>query len=170
MFALGVTAIGAVSACNSHADSAKAAPTAATSTAPSAAKTTPAAVGGGGDGATFCTLVKQQEAAIRGTAISQLLVSGTASGWKTYFQQAEAMNQKLAAAAPSAIRSSVDLLETEDQALQAQLVAANYDVTKINMTKLTQSLQDPKYLAAVSQMLAYIKTSCGVDLTAPPTS
>ena len=113
----------------------------------------------------FCALVRQDEALLQGTEISGLLSDGTSAAWKAYIDRMTAMNQQLVDAAPPEIKASMTTLQGTTLALKSALEAVNYDVTKVGSAQLIQLLGPPQEKAATTQVVAYVKTQCGIDLT-----
>jgi hypothetical protein len=152
-----VLIVGTASACGSSSSP--------STTAPTSARTTAAAAGGSAQ--QFCALVRQQEALLQGGQVSSLLAGGTAAAWKAYIDQTTAMNQQLVDAAPPEIKASMKTMQDTTLALKAALAAVNYDVTSLGSAKLIQLLGPPDEKAATAQVVAYVKTQCGIDLTKP---
>ncbi len=160
MSIVAVSILGVVSACGGSSPSSTAAPGSPTSTG-TAAATAPAA----GTAQGFCAVIQQQKSFLQGSAMATLLSGGTADAWKTYLDQAAAANQQLVDAAPSDIQPSVKTLQQATLALQSAMAGANYDVTKVGMSKLVGLMQTPDRQAATTALVSYVKTNCSIDLT-----
>ena len=111
-------------------------------------------------------MVQQQRAVLQGTELAGLLAGGNADSWKAYLDKVTAMNQQLVDTAPAEIKADVKILQDTTVALKSKLAAVNYDVSKVGTAQLVQVLQTPERKAAIAAIVAYVKTNCGIDLTA----
>jgi len=158
-------AAGLSSACSADQSSGTASPSQPVSTAgvsSSAVPSPPASVAA----QEFCGVVQQQRAVLQGTELAGLLAGGNADAWKAYLDKVTAMNQQLVDTAPAEIKADVKILQDTTVALKAKLAAVNYDVSKVGTAQLVQILQTPERKAATAAIVAYVKTNCGIDLTA----
>jgi hypothetical protein len=128
-----------------------------TTAAPTAAATTKVKATGGGD---FCKSIAN--------AINNPVKPGgtsTPADEKALIQSSLAQGEAALSKAPSAIKPDVVVvLGAVDKLLKA-LEAANYDYSKIDATTFS-ALSDPKVTAAEAHVVAYVKTSCGIDVAA----
>ena len=139
--------------------------TASASQPASAAGPAPAA-SGSDDAQGFCGVVQRQRALLQGTELAGLLAGGNADRWKAYLDKVTAMNQQLVDTAPEEIKADVETLQDTTVALKTKMEAVDYDVSKIGTVQLVQVLQTPERKAAIDDIVAYVKTNCGIDLTA----
>jgi hypothetical protein len=102
---------------------------------------------------------------LQGTEVSSLLTGGSPAAWKAYLDRVTAMNTELVDAAPPQVKASVVTLREATVELRASLAAAGYDVTKVGSAKLLKLLQTPQRRQAMAAMTAYVRTTCGIDLT-----
>jgi len=158
MLVVAVSFAGVVGACGSSSPTTTA-PTASTTSVPTSAAPT------GGSADQFCTVVRDQKAALQGTQLPVLMASGNPDAWKTYLDQTATANQQLVDAAPADIKASVKTLQDGTLALKSMMEAANYDVSKVGVAKLVQQLQSPEHVAAVTTLVTYVQTKCGIDLS-----
>ena len=157
--------VGLSSACgpDKSSDTAGASQPASTAGAsPSVGRSTP----GRTDAQGFCSVVQQQRAVLQGTEMAGLLTGGNADAWKAYLAKVTAMNQQLVDTAPAEIKADVKTLQDTTLALKSKLEAVNYDVSKVGTAQLVQVLQTPERKAATASLVAFVKTNCGIDLTA----
>jgi hypothetical protein len=111
-------------------------------------------------------VVQQQRAVLQGTEMAGLLAGGNADAWRAYLDKVTTMNQQLVDTAPAEIKADVKTLQDSTVALKSKLEAVNYDVSKVGTAQLVQVLQTPERKAAIAAIVAYVKTNCGIDLTA----
>jgi hypothetical protein len=137
-------------------------PASAAGSAPSVAPSAPASAAAQG----FCAEVQQQRALLQGTELAGLLAGGNKDAWKSYLDKVTAMNQRLVDTAPAEIKADVKILQDTTVALKAKMEAVDYDVTKLGTAQLVQVLQTPERKTATANIVAYVKTNCGIDLTA----
>jgi hypothetical protein len=156
LLAVAVSVVGAAGACGGGGS-----PSSAGSQTPAA--TTAAAAGGSAQ--QFCGVVRQQKSVLQATALTSLMTGGTPAAWKAYFDQTTAMNQQLVDTAPAEIKPSVQTLQAGALELKSTLEAANYDVTKVGVSKLLQILQTPDRTQATATLVSYVQTQCNIDLT-----
>ena len=140
---------------------------ASTSQPPLAASGAAATTGapGGGDASKFCDIVKQDRTTLQATDLPTLMASGTPDAWKAYLDKTAAMNQQLVDAAPAQIQGDVKTLQSTSVALKAAMEAANYDVSKVGSAKLLQLVGSQQQKDATTNVVSYVKTQCGIDLT-----
>jgi hypothetical protein len=165
MSVLVFAAVGLSSACGAAQSSGTASPSHPASTAgssPSVGLSAP----GSADAQGFCGVVQQQRAVLQGTELAGLLAGGNVDGWRAYLDKATTMNQQLVDTAPEEIKADVKTLQDTTLALKSKLEAVNYDVSKVGVAELVQVLQTPERKAAIAAIVAYVKTNCGIDLTA----
>lgn len=127
---------------------------------------TEASGSGSGDVQGFCGVVRQQRTVLQGTELAGLLNGGSPDAWKAYLDKVTAMNQQLVDTAPADIKADVKTLQDTTLALKAKMEAVNYDVSKVSAAQLVQVLQTPEHKAATAAIVDYVKTNCGIDLTA----
>jgi hypothetical protein len=158
MSVLMLAVVGLSSACGADQSSGTASPSQPASTAGSPT--------GSADTQGFCGVVQQQRAVLQGTELAGLLAGGNTDAWKAYLDKMTSMNQQLVDTAPAEIKADVKILQDTTVALKAKMEAVNYDVSKVGTAQLMQVLQTPERKAAVAAIVAYVKTNCGIDLTA----
>jgi hypothetical protein len=157
---LAVAVAGLLTACGGGSTSTSA----SSSQTPSAATATTGAPAGG-DAQKFCDIVKQQRTTLQGTELPALMAGGSADAWKAYLDKTAAMNQQLVDAAPADIQADVKTLQSTSLDLKAAMDAANYDVSKVGSAKLLQLIGTQQRKDATNNLVSYVKTQCGVDLT-----
>jgi hypothetical protein len=157
---LAVAVAGLLTACGGGSTSTSA----SSSQTPSAATATTGAPAGG-DAQKFCDIVKQQRTTLQGTELPALMAGGSADAWKAYLDKTAAMNQQLVDAAPADIQADVKTLQSTSLDLKAAMEAANYDVSKVGSAKLLQLIGTQQRKDATNNLVSYVKTQCGVDLT-----
>jgi hypothetical protein len=157
---LAVAVAGLLTACGGGSTSTSA----SSSQTPSAATATTGAPVGG-DAQKFCDIVKQQRTTLQGTELPALMAGGSADAWKAYLDKTAAMNQQLVDAAPADIQADVKTLQSTSLDLKAAMEAANYDVSKVGSAKLLQLIGTQQRKDATNNLVSYVKTQCGVDLT-----
>lgn len=123
----------------------------------------PAAVSGGD----FCQEIVAQKAQLTTNEMPKLLQSGTPAGWKAYLAATAAMNDRLYAAAPDALKATVDELRSANKALAQTLEAAGYDMRKVKMTALLAAISSAQFKKASADLTAYVKDTCSIDLSKP---
>ena len=157
--------VGLSSACGADQSSGTAGPSQPASAAGSPPNVE-ASVSGSADTQGFCAVVQQQRTVLQGTELAGLLAGGNADAWKAYLDKVTTMNQQLVDTAPAEIKADVKTLQDTTVALKAKMEAVNYDVSKVGTAQLVQVLQTPERKAATAAIVAYVKTNCGIDLTA----
>jgi hypothetical protein len=136
----------------------------ASNTSTTAAASSPAAPAGG-DAKGFCNLVEQDRAILQGTELSGLLTGGSADAWKAYLDKVTVMNQQLVDASPAEIQADMKTLQATSLQLKSAMEAANYDVSKVGIAQLSQTLQSPQQKTATNNVVAYVSKQCAIDLT-----
>jgi uncharacterized protein HemX len=161
-----------LAACGSSSSSSTPPASAAASTSPAAqtsAAATSAAVStpaiNAGSGGSFCQYARAQKAQ-QATEI-QAFTTDTPQQLAQLESKALSELTVLTASAPSQIKSAVQTVVGEDQALFEALKKANYDFTKIPPSA-TASLNTPAFAKANQTIANYLKTSCGISTSATP--
>jgi hypothetical protein len=152
-------ALGA-SACGGSGSSAKsaAASSAATTSAaaaPSVTTTKIKATGGG----SFC---KNVATSLNNVGSAAAAVGAGPTSLKALTEKSLAESKAIVAMTPAAIKPDMIVLLGVSTAIDKALIAAHYDYTKIDPSVLA-AVQGPKIQAASQHVLAYVKTTCGID-------
>jgi hypothetical protein len=121
----------------------------------SAAGAAPVKATGGGK---FCTELA--------TAMNSSAASAATAGTdpKAQILAARAATNKMVGSAPAAIKSDVQVLVTASNAMYDALAKVDYDYSKLNAADMA-GMSAPNVAAAEQHLLAYVKGTCGIDLT-----
>jgi hypothetical protein len=123
--------------------------------------------GGGSDsGSTFCKFAKAEQA--QQTTEAQELTTDSPAQLGTFIQHAFSALSALAAAAPSAIKSDVQILVAADQAIFTALKNAKYNYKNVSPTTFT-AVDTPAFKKATTAITTYLATSCGILPSGAPT-
>jgi hypothetical protein len=163
-FVIGATVM--VSGCNSSktaatgttAESAAANASGADSAAPAVDSAAPAAPVKATGGGKFCT----ELASAMNTAPTAAEAAGTDP--KAQILAARAVSNKMVSSAPAAIKSDVQVLVKASNVMYDALAKVNYDYSKLNPADMA-GMSAPDVAAAEQHLLAYVKGTCGIDLT-----
>jgi hypothetical protein len=137
---------------------------AATSAAPSSAPVSAPAINAG-SGGSFCQYARAQKA----QQASEIQAFTTDTPQQLAQLETKALSELtiLTASAPSQIKSAVQTVVGEDQALFQALKKANYDFTKLPPSATT-SLNTPAFAKANQTISTYLRTSCGISTSSSP--
>jgi hypothetical protein len=135
----------------------------ATSAAPSSAAATQAAVKISGGGS-FCDDARAEQAQ-EDKDVSAFTTDSPAQLQK-FEETAMAELPIFAAAAPSSIKSDVNLIVSGDEAIFNGLKAAGFNYAKLD-PKVTSEFETPAFTSAASAVTAYLQKSCGIAPSVP---
>jgi uncharacterized protein HemX len=165
-----------LAACGSSSSSSTPPPSAAAATSPaaqtsaaagSAAPSTPVSAPAinAGSGGSFCQYARAQKA----QQASEIQAFTTDTPQQLAQLETKALSELtvLTASAPSQIKSAVQTVVGEDQALFDALKKANYDFTKLPPSA-TAALNNPAFAKANQTIANYLKTSCGISSSSTP--
>jgi hypothetical protein len=169
--ALGLLGIGVLLAgCGSSSKTAGSAPVASTSgptsvttpaTTPSSAAPPAVKIAGGGS---FCDDARSEQAQ-EDKDVSAFTTDNPAQLQK-FEETAMAELPIFAAAAPSSIKSDVNLIVSGDEAIFNGLKAAGFSYAKLD-PKVTAQFETPAFSSAASAVTDYLQKSCGIAPSAP---
>ena len=126
-----------------------------TTSAPSPTTTKIKATGGGD----FCKNVANS---LNGVGAAAAGAGSDPSSIKAIVAKSMAESKAVIAMSPAAIKPDMVVLLGVSTALDKALIAAHYDYTKLDPSALA-GLSNAKVLAASKHVLAYMKTTCGID-------
>jgi hypothetical protein len=142
--------------------SSAAAGAASTPTTAGASSTAASTSSGGGavslGGGSFCSVAKKVQAE---QASSAAAATDSPDSLKALLIQANQELQAFVAIAPSAIKGDVQTLATAEKSFFTAIQAANYDVTKVSPSALTD-LDTPAVTTATDHITAYLASQCGI--------
>ena len=134
-------------------------PASSTSSAPPSTVATTAGAGavslGGGS---FCSVAKKVQAE---QASSAAAATDKPDSLKALLIQANQELGEFVTIAPSAIKADVQTLATAEKTFFTAIAAANYDVTKVSPSALTD-LDTPAVTTATDHITAYLTSQCGI--------
>jgi hypothetical protein len=112
--------------------------------------------------ASFCAYAKEQQQ--QSATEIKAFESDTPAQLEQYETNALAQLSKFASTAPTPIRSDVQLVVTQAQALVSDLKAANFDFQKLPPSDLS-TLNAPKLAKASDAITTYLRTACGITVS-----
>lgn len=96
-------------------------------------------------------------------SLSTTAISGQPSDLKALVDKGRQEAGVIVAAAPSAIKDDVKTLVNASTSYYDAIAAANYDLRKVDITKL-QALTSSNVQQASQRVGAYIQSHCGIDV------
>ena len=129
-----------------------------TTEADDSASTTVVATGGG----TFC---KRLAGYINEMSTSDIDVTDK-EGYKQFIQDSAEQSKELLASAPDELQDSVDVLVEVQEKLASELEKVDYDFMKLPDDAMS-SMNTPEFTKANEELTAYVKDTCGIDLSTP---
>jgi hypothetical protein len=139
-----------------------------TSSSASASASSKASSGGGGSvnlgGGSFCDKARKAETDAASAASK---VTDGPDALKQLEENAHSELTQLVNAAPSQIKAPVATLVSAENSFFDALSAANFDVTKVDVSKL-DSFSTPQVMQAIDQIDSYLKGTCGINPSDSP--
>jgi hypothetical protein len=139
-------------------------PTVSSSTAvtPTTGSTAAANSGGSDSSSSFCTYAREQQAQASKEAAQ--FQGDTPQQLAAFTQKALAELEQFTSAAPSAIKSDVQVIVVADQKVFNALKQAGYDYKNVNPDTFA-SIDSPALTKASKDISTYLSSTCGVSTT-----
>lgn len=119
----------------------------------------------GSDSAAFCATASEAQAEFASSTATSALTGGDTEALKEYYTQINDVYATMSDQAPDEIADDVATLADMSSQMQALLVDADYDMTAVDTTALSQIVSSGDYTAASENVQQYLSDTCKIDVS-----